>query len=369
MSESLDIDLLKLRQGMDALYQAVEGIASRPAPAPTIAQRSLTGDHINGGKIVNFQSTGIKDDSTRLVLVVNDKGVHADKLNVKTLLGDTEVGGSLFVKGEVTATKLHVKELTADVRVERTTPIEFLAEEGKGVYGKGLQWRGDGPTKQFIYRANPDRIWTTESIDLDKERFYAIDGVPVLRATELGSTVRTSNLVKVGTLQNLSTSGSLTVDEYMFYESSTQRLGLGTDAPNGALSIASLGGELILDVDANTRIGNWTTTDLELITDNTARITIGATGNITIGAVDTRTTVQGKLGVNVKNPDCDIVTAGPVKFQGKRQEVGEATPTGGAYKKGDIVWNANPKPTGYVGWICVRDGTPGEWKPFGQIAA
>lgn len=369
MSNIVDIDLLNLRQGIDALYKAVESIATREAPLPKIPLRSLSGDHLNGGKIVHFESVGIKDDATKTVLLVNDKGVHADRLNVKTLLGDTQVGGSLFVNGEVTAKKLHVDELTADVRVERSTPIEFHPEADKGIYGKGLIWKDPTKAKQLVYRANPDRLWTTESIDLDKECFYAIDNVPVLRATELGSTVRTSSLVKVGTLQNLSTSGNLTVDEYMFYESSTQRLGLGTDAPNGALSIASLGGELILDVDANTRIGNWTTTDLELITDNTARITIGATGNITIGAVDTRTTVQGKLGVNVKNPDCDIVTAGPVKFQGKRQEVAEAIPTSGAYKKGDIVWNANPKPTGYVGWICVRDGTPGEWKPFGQIAA
>jgi hypothetical protein len=117
-------------------------------------------------------------------------------------------------------------------------------------------------------------------------------------------------------------------------------------------------------------MGNWTASDLEIITDNTTRIALSSNGNITIGSnFETKVTVQGKLGVNVKTPDCDIVTAGPVKFQGKKHEVGEAIPTGGAYKMGDIVWNSNPKPTGYVGWICTRDGTPGEWKPFGQISA
>ena len=47
----------------------------------------------------------------------------------------------------------------------------------------------------------------------------------------------------------------------------------------------------------------------------------------------------------------------------------QALPTQGVYKKGAVVWNANPTPTGYVGWVCIMDGTPGEWKPVGQIGA
>jgi len=367
MTDTVDIDLLKLRQGMDALYQSVESIANREPAQPTLAERSLTGNHIMGGKISQFQSVGIKDDATRTVVVVNDKGIHSDNLNVKNLLGDTNVTGNLDVKGDITARKLHVNEITADVRVERSTPLEFAADEN-GIYGKGIVWKDPTGAKSFIYRPNPDRIWSSETIDLTNEAYYAIDGVAVLRLNELGNSVRHSNLVTVGTLQNLRTQGDLVIDEYMHYESASQRLGLGTESPNGALSIASLDGELIFDMDEKARIGNWTTTDLEIITDDTARITVSATGNITIGTdTNTKVSVKGNIGVNVKNPDCDIVTAGPVKFQGKKQEVGNSTPTSGAYKLGDIVWNDNPQPTGYVGWVCVRAGTPGEWKPFGQI--
>ena len=46
---------------------------------------------------------------------------------------------------------------------------------------------------------------------------------------------------------------------------------------------------------------------------------------------------------------------------------GATAPTTGVYAIGDIVWNTNPQPTGYVGWVCTRDGTPGLWKPFGAI--
>jgi hypothetical protein len=46
---------------------------------------------------------------------------------------------------------------------------------------------------------------------------------------------------------------------------------------------------------------------------------------------------------------------------------GTEIPTSGNFRKGDIVWNENPASTSYVGWVCVRAGTPGEWRPFGQI--
>jgi hypothetical protein len=235
-----------------------------------------------------------------------------------------------------------------------------------------LFWRTGAGTKQFIYQANPDRIWSSESIDLHQDAAYSIGNSIVLSARELGPGVTNSSLTSVGTLRNLRTQGSLNVDDYFIYESGSQRIGLGTESPNGTFSVAGMDGEFVIDVDTikGTRAGNWTASDFEIITDNTARISISGSGRITIGSnVETVTTVQGKLGVNIKNPDCDIVTAGPVKFQGKKQEVAETVPTNGAYKVGDIVWNSKPKPTGYVGWVCTRDGTPGEWKPFGQIAA
>ena len=81
--------------------------------------------------------------------------------------------------------------------------------------------------------------------------------------------------------------------------------------------------------------------------------------------------VYGKLGVGVTNIDADVSlsTAGPVKIDGRKMENGAAAPTAGIYAIGDIVWNTNPTPTGYVGWVCVRDGTPGTWKAFGAISS
>jgi hypothetical protein len=48
---------------------------------------------------------------------------------------------------------------------------------------------------------------------------------------------------------------------------------------------------------------------------------------------------------------------------------GTSIPTNGTFSQGDIVYNTIAVPTGYIGWVCVRAGTPGEWKPFGQISS
>jgi len=48
---------------------------------------------------------------------------------------------------------------------------------------------------------------------------------------------------------------------------------------------------------------------------------------------------------------------------------GESAPTNGTFRQGDVMYNTNAAPTGYVGWVCVREGTPGVWKPFGKISS
>lgn len=365
-----DQEILRIRQGLTDLGDAIFRLATQEAPKPEIRDRELSGNKIHGGKITAFQSIGIKDESTRLIVLVNDDGIVTDNIDVETLVGDTTVTGNLSVEGHITAHSLHVDEITADIRQERSSPLEFVANKDDSVYGKGLLFRGEGNTKQFILRNNPDRFFVSEPIDLHRDAHYAIDGLAVLTADSLGTNVVKSNLRKVGTLENLRVEGNLTLDEYVFWNSDYMRLGLGTETPNGMLGLVQEGAELVLDIQNEVaRLGTFTTSTVELVTDNTARITLGATGKITIGSSsESKVTVNGKLGINVNNPDADIVTSGPVKFEGKRFEVGNEIPKTGVYNKGDIVWNTDPKPTGFVGWVCTREGSPGIWKPFGQIA-
>jgi hypothetical protein len=258
------------------------------------------------------------------------------------------------------------------MRMQALSSVEFQAD-GDGVYGKGLRWQGTGPTKQLIYRSNPDRIWTDESIDLGNEACYMIGNTPVLRMTELGSAVRNSSLVTVGTLQNLNTNGNLNIDSYIFYNTDTESLGIGTESPNGKFAVATLDAEFIIDTAPGTvKLGTWTSDDLTILTDDTARLVVRSNGNIDLGNPDgneTKVVVHGKLGVGVNQVDSDVSlsTSGPVKFENKKFMNGTEEPTSGIFRQGDIVWNENTISTGYIGWVCTRAGSPGEWKPFGQI--
>ncbi len=45
-----------------------------------------------------------------------------------------------------------------------------------------------------------------------------------------------------------------------------------------------------------------------------------------------------------------------------------AAPTSGTWARGDLVFNTQPTPGGFVGWVCTSAGTPGAWSIFGSIS-
>jgi hypothetical protein len=167
----------------------------------------------------------------------------------------------------------------------------------------------------------------------------------------------------------------LSIDDYIIYHSDSQRLGFGTESPNASISVTSLESEFIIDVESEvTKIGNWTTSDLQIVTDNTARITVRANGKVEFGKSnknDAKVSVFGKLGVGVNNVSDDIsfATANGIEVAGTKIMTGTAIPDSGTYRQGDIMYNTKAIATGYVGWVCIREGTPGIWKSFGQISS
>ena len=262
-----------------------------------------------------------------------------------------------------------------------STAIQAIADENPKISGNiemkalngsvsniGVIWTGEGNTRQLTQQQ--DRLFSSNSIDVGKDNNYRINNRSVLSSSTLGPEVLQSSLTSVGTLENLSTAGFLTVDDFIYYDADTMRLGIGVDSPNGALSIGSIEHEFVVDNNdvGAFKVGAWTTSEISIITDDTTRIHISETGRITL---NDKVKVNGKLGVNVTNvsADVDMDIAGAVRFDGKKMSSSTAEPIDGSHKVGDIVWNSTPRPTGYVGWICIREGTPGEWKPFGPISA
>ena len=369
-----DIDqneINKIKQGLQELGNSIEAIAKRTVPVQKIEDRQLTGNAIQGGKITQFRSTGITDQANQTVLLVDNGGITVDNIDAKTITGDTTVTGALKVDGHLDCNSLHVNELTADIRQERSDSLEFTSANGDTPIGKGLKWQGSDYSKQFIYQTNPDRIYSTETIDLQREKSFSIDNVPVLSANALGETIINSKLRTVGRLQGLTVDGDLNVDDFVFWDGGAMRLSIGTEAPNGQLSISSERAEFIVEPQGEEiSIGAYSTSTLKIITDNTSRITVSPYGHITLGQQgnsDTKISMFGKVGIGVNNPSENFEVAGPIKFEGKKFASGTAQPDSGLWRKGDIVWNNDPIPGGWIGWICTREGAPGMWKPFGHI--
>ena len=194
-----------IKNNLIALADAIEELQNRPVPKPEILDRALSGDKIMGGKITKFASVGIKDNATyaeKPVLVIENDKIVAPALEAKEILNPLTVKGSLTVEGEVHAKKLHVDEISADIRNERTGPLEFKAENGS-IANKGLVWTGQGNTKQLTMQGNPERLFSSETIDLARDKEFSIAGQTVLSADSLGVGIKNSSLRTVGTIYKL----------------------------------------------------------------------------------------------------------------------------------------------------------------------
>jgi hypothetical protein len=266
-----------------------------------------------------------------------------------------------------------LKEVLSEGQNIDSAEFPFVVIKGD-IDGKGILWSGKGHNKQFLFASNPDRFFVSETIDLSRGKSLSINNVTVLDETELGPTVTKSNLREVGRLKGLIVDGGFSVNQYLVYDPNTDRLGIGTDQPKATLSIVDQNIVLVFGASEPNigSIGTFNSASLELVTDNTARITIEAGGNIILGnpsAGDVNVTVLGRLGVNVSKPDprSALHVNGALKFNDKLHLSGIEPPSGGAFNEGDITWNADPQSGRHVGWVCVRAGNPGVWNGFGRI--
>ncbi len=208
---------------------------------------------------------------------------------------------------------------------------------------------------------NPDRLHSTENIDLAIDHSYFINRQLVVSLSELGPTVKKSSLEEVGSLTSLTVAGNVNLSNSILIENNvvtfnnsafikdgtgvTRLTGTGVSATDVYNVLVNDTQELSISQDA-IQIGNR---------DNTSR-TLNAYGQVAIN-------------ITTPTPGVAFSVAGKVELDGKKFGNGTAAPTTGAWNKGDIMWNTNPQETSYVGWVCVMSGSPGEWKPFGYIGA
>jgi hypothetical protein len=296
------------------------------------------------GTYTNHDLELITDNLPRVTLKNNGQVIFG---NEQTKNADVKIYGTLTVDTVV-----------ADNRIDRFQPLEFKTSKDRGIYGQGLVWTGTGDMRQFIMMAGPDRLYSSETIEIADNQSFMIGGQTVLSKVGLGNTVTQSNLSKLGSLEELNVAGEATFYNRLNATRSVidARVIKFTDSSEFTISNGSLSSNNKVSIDIN---------GIEKFYADKNEIIIG-------DSRDNRNILKvfGKMSIGVNSPseDVDLAVKGNIQFSNKKFVTGATIPVSGDFAKGDICWNSNPTPDNYVGWICTEGGAPGQWLPFGMIA-
>lgn len=294
----------------------------------------------------------VTDNTDRIVLSGNSITIG----NAKSRNSEVTLYGNMNVEGT-----LRVSKLITDIKYEQTANIEFNTTPDDSAYGKGLMWKGLGPTKSFFLAPNPDRIISTENLDLIENKAYYINKQLVIDHEKLGNNIKHSNLTQVGILNSLTVSGTARIEGYLSTENNRVDI---------FRSLAVVGNSVETVITGNTITTSQS--QLNISTIDGGLIGVNNLGNITIGDInrtDRIISAYGQLAVNITNPEPGVAFSvdGIVKIGTQKFISASSMPNKGIWTKGDIAWNTQPEESGFVGWVCVLGGTPGTWKPFGYI--
>ena len=231
----------------------------------------------------------------QLLHVAEDGTVIMDKLALKYTSGSVihsgsleitnsvQIDNNLVVAGTITADTFNVKNLVTD-NGSLDSVGQWIYNSEAELNGKGFSWSwGTGQT-QLVYRSG-NRIWASASLDITAESSYRIDNIPVLTSTSLGPTITSSSLTAIGTLNSLAVSGNSRFADFVYIDSDSNRIGIGTDEPNSSLSILDNNVELTIGSPQISlgAIGTHSSHDLAIVTDNIPRITVRNSGEVQVG--------------------------------------------------------------------------------------
>jgi hypothetical protein len=299
---------------------------------------------IEVGTYTNSDLHIVTDNTSRVVLKNNGEVIFG---NPATNNANVKIYGTL-----------HVETVVADNRLDRYASLEFKSSREQSIFGQGLLWTGTGNMRQLVMRTGPERLYTTEAFDIGTDQSYHIGGTPVLSTVGLGTTVTQSNLSKLGTLDELNVDGEATF---------LSRINASRAILNAKTILFNDGQEFTITNSKLSASNNmsFNVSEDEIFYADLKEIAIGNKQN-----VHRPVKIFGKLsvGVNSVTDDVDLTVKGDVRIANKKFVTGTSVPVQGLFAKGDICWNQTPVADNYVGWICIEDGSPGQWLPFGAIA-
>jgi hypothetical protein len=277
---------------------------------------NISGDNVNGGIIHNFASDGIDDKATSIQLTVLDSHtvIENELLTRKlTITESTKFEGEIHLNGKVVLTSPGF-----------VTVVDAATEKVKSELNEGLF----NSYSSLIF----DKI-KTDGLDLSRITF---NGEEIVRNNHLSSGIITSNLKRVGVLDDLQVKGEMLVANTLFV--GNQRIGINTLEPGYALTLWDDDTEIILG-KKQSGIGQIGTTR-----NQTVALTSNLKNNILL------------------NPD-GSVTMSQINL-GNMSFTSSATPPNYNAPKGSVVFNANPSLGGPLGWVSLGEA---RWANFGII--
>jgi hypothetical protein len=276
----------------------------------------ISGDQIQGGIIQKFGSTGIDDRATQCQLtILDDATVVENNLLTRdlTVKGTVTIEGDLLVTGQVPENSQFYLNLVKKTTDSVKTDLD-----------------------QDLFNSYSNLIYNQikeSGLDLSQLRF---NGQEILNGNSLGSQITSSNLQRVGQLQELQVAGESLLSQTLY--TTNQRVGINTVEPATALDV-------------------W---------DQEVEITVGKTAKDT-ATIQCPRNQSLILSSNNKN-NLKIETDGSVSINALR--IGLATITSSTSPPSDnrpagtIVFNAVPNYGGPIGWVSLGGA---RWANFGVI--
>jgi len=270
---------------------------------------------------------------------ITEKSVKVSDIDIKknSLSGDVIDGGTI-----TNFSSTGIKDLSNQNQIEVT-------DETTNIYND-LFVRGKINCQTLQYNRAQVPV-------LDVSEALRIDGNEVLWKKTLGKSVKESSLTKVGVLENLQVKDTLYVAD--------GRVGINTTVPSKTFAVDAEGVEIVIGSDDATGfVGTHEARPFAISTDDVKRIVIATDGKVTF---EKDINVKGRLGIGIQNPEQDLEIAGNLAFQNRIFSSASGIPTTGTWTRGSIVWNSEPNMGEVLGWICIKGGQPGAWRPFGHI--
>jgi hypothetical protein len=268
-------------------------------------------------------------------LTIQDGIVQIVNSVLENSTGAFSHSGDYAISGTLTADTIVVKNIiTEDGAISDVG--NWIVNTEEELNGHGFTWAwGDGSTL-LQYRTG-NKLWSNASFDLQSDQSYKIDDVPVLTASGLGDSIVHSKLRSIGTLNSLKVSGDATIGDFLFVNSTFNKIGIGTEDPSAAITILDNNVEIAIgspEYDI-AYIGTASNHNVSIIADGCPRITATAAGEVIIGNASSRDgllRVNGSIYVDNLIADTRVERTSPLEFKSTRDQT--------IYGLG-LVWSGN----------------------------